>query len=231
MDASSASRKRPLPSDGDALRSQLRAILEVPMPGSWFGTTFDNSTVHGRAGFAQRLLSLCTSGHDAISTQQLLDLGSPEDYMRVATHVSTILEVALSVEKGLRDTSCCCSFASSRMPIVAVLFASSRAGRVHLYYGQARPPFTSAQERLLSSVSGASLVLHAGAPAAQVDGITLCLDSAVEAASYEHLCVDGVISTGIIGGVLYIVNCRKISPSAPMPIAPRPNQHLPTNTS
>ena len=74
--------------------SIITAILDS-MPAEWRGTTFDNSNLLGREQFARNLRTVLDRD-SPITTQALHDLGNAEDYLRVATNVSTTLEMFLA---------------------------------------------------------------------------------------------------------------------------------------
>ena len=72
--------------------------LVANMPEEWKGTTFknDDKTYHGREGFANNLYSLMRDKKDKVTSEDLAAVGNAEDYLRVATNVSTTLEIALA---------------------------------------------------------------------------------------------------------------------------------------
>ena len=104
----------------------LAKIIDA-MPAEWRGTTFRNSHLLGREGFSTNLTDLITrkKSSDPISTSELVELGNAEDYLRVATNVSTTVEAFLA-----RAMDCSVSqiftFASKAMPIVAVLLTAKK---------------------------------------------------------------------------------------------------------
>jgi len=143
---------------GFVAESSIHAILDA-MPADWRGTTFNNTNLLGRETFACRLGALLESG--PVTTEALERLGNAEDYLRVATNVSTMLEAFLARRRGY-DVSAVFTFASRTLPVVAVLLTCD-VPRVRLYHGVEPPPF-KADELLLLATLGAVLVLHAGSP-------------------------------------------------------------------
>jgi cysteine synthase A len=84
--------------------SRVISDLVLNLPREWRGTTFNNSNLLGREGFACRLHDLLTrrafSGEPLVS-EDLVDLGQAEDYLRVASNVTTTLE-AIHARQGSR---------------------------------------------------------------------------------------------------------------------------------
>jgi len=68
-----------------------------------------------------------------ITTDDLVDLGNAEDYLRVSSNISSLLEFVLA-SKHQRDISKVFTFSSNIMPIMAVLLTASVP--VHLYVGE-----------------------------------------------------------------------------------------------
>jgi hypothetical protein len=212
--------------DSAADAAAAAAILDN-VPDEWRGTTFNNSELLGRAKFSERLEALLKS-KKPIRTESLEALGNAEDYLRVATNLSTTLEFFLAREKGV-SVQQVFTFASEAMPLAAVLLtAAAPTPVVHLYYGSAEPPYTPEEHSILSLL-GATLHLHRGPPptaacalpaAGEVvlwglgpedppsaDGPSAA-PSAFSATTCPP-CVDGVIAPG---GVLYVTNPRTIDP-------------------
>ena len=190
----------------DEYRPLLEQLLDN-MPEDWRGTTFNNSELLGREGFSDGLLALLAQKHASVSPldqAELVALGNAEDYLRVATNISTTLECMLATQKGW-GVEQVWSFASATMPFLAV--ALSAGGRdVRLYTGDQPAPLTPAQCDVLALL-GASLHCHAGPspPAATVSATAVVL--ALEG-------VEGAeAADGIVGdSVLYIVDTARIDP-------------------
>lgn len=87
----------------------MNAQIAIPqiinaMPHEWRGTTFANADLLGREEFAKRVTALVTStaaSGKAITTEDLVAVGNAEDYLRVATNISTVLELFLADSKDL----------------------------------------------------------------------------------------------------------------------------------
>ena len=190
--------------DGATVIGFLPQILSA-MPDDWRGTTFKNSNLLGREGFAgnfNELIECKISSGESISTGDLVAIGNAEDYLRVATNVSTTLEIALAAERGY-EVSQVFTFASKTMPIIAVLLTVGKP--VHLYLGSSKSPFSAHHHRLLELL-GCRLVCHDGAPMPRRgDEVILALDSPLVDAST----VDGVVGINI----LYICNRQRIAPN------------------
>ena len=106
------------------------------IPSEWRGTTFKNSDLLGREKFSEKLIRLIITKNENdgnISTEDLVAIGNAEDYLRVASNVSTTLELVLA-ELESHPVSQVFAFASTTMPIVSVIL-TSKGKRVHLYTG------------------------------------------------------------------------------------------------
>lgn len=208
-----------MPLSWEDMRARLPALLKH-IPSEWRGTTFRNKVLHLREGFGERLDALLARGDDAITTEALRELGNAEDYLRVATNLSVVLERALALRRGV-EPAAALTFASELMPIVAVLM--THAGRtVHLYHGAgAAPPVSGDLARRLS-LAGGLLEQHAAAPprAGQRphgDEAVLATGVALGGAPLGEAEVDGVIEPC----VLYAVNARRVVPSEVLVIRKR----------
>jgi cystathionine beta-lyase/cystathionine gamma-synthase len=154
-----------------SLRAALPSIL-TSLPYEWKGTTFNNSNLLGRARFCEGLKELvATKAPAEINTQDLIDLGNAEDYLRVSTNISCLLELVLATELGYTIDQIF-SFGSTVMPILAVILTSTKP--VHLYLGAnaSTNPFSN---ELLSAIKilGCEFHVHLSAPAAHTDGIVV----------------------------------------------------------
>jgi cysteine synthase A len=189
--------------DDSKMKTAIRQILAV-LPAEWRGTTFNNSKLRGRQGFAQDIEELIMrkwKSGDRIVKEELAEVGNAEDYLRVATNISTLLEAALAVQRGL-DVSQVFTFASDTLPIIAVCIISKHP--VHLYLGDAPDPFTRKQHDLIKLLG---LNLHCYPSyrirAAKQNEVVLSLESA----HIKTCIVDGIIGQG----VLYVTNPEKIN--------------------
>jgi len=188
-------------------RRLLRQLL-AEMPTEWLGTTFRNSHLLGRAQFAADLKALLDSkAQDVESTltrEELLDLGEAEDYLRVATNVSTTLEAVLAFERGFEPERVF-SFASGSMPLIAVCLTAGTA-TVHLFHGSDEPMLTASQQKQLAQLGG-RLSCHAGPPPTErPDGIVLC----TEATLVPLWEVDGTVGDSL----LFVCANSRIDPAA-----------------
>jgi len=183
-----------------------RAIQEIlaVLPAEWRGTTFNNSNLRGREGFTRDLEELILRKFRAgerISREDLDDVGYAEDYQRVATNISTLLEATLAVRRGL-DVSQVFTFASEKLPIVAACMVAKRP--VHLYLGDEPDPFTRRQHELLALL-GLDLRCYPSyrVRTARPNEVVLTMESA----HLKTTIVDGIIGPN----VLYVVNPEKIN--------------------
>jgi hypothetical protein len=195
------------------MEAQMQPLLQQlldNMPADWRGTTFQNSALLGREKFSDNLLRLLEAkrqapggAQPALTEEELVALGNAEDYLRVATNLSTTLECVLAKRMGPAwGVEQVWSFASATMPFLAVaLTAGDRA--VQLYHGGAPAPLTPAQCEILALL-GATLHCHAGSPPPAADGAVVLALEGVEGADSAH---------GIVGdSVLYIVDTAAIDP-------------------
>jgi len=180
-------------------KAALRAILRN-IPAEWRGTTFKNSALLGREKFASRLLALVARKGAKITEEHLVGLGNAEDYLRVSSNVSSVLECYLATQRG-RDITRVFTFASRRMAIVAVLLTSGRP--VRLYTGKGESPFTSEQQARLALI-GCSLTVRSGTPVADASAIVLATGNA-----FSSSAVDAVVQDN----VLYINNPKAVVPA------------------
>ncbi len=192
----------------------IGSILEA-MPAEWRGTTFNNSNLLGREGFTSNLQSLLkrklADGETACSSEELEKLGMAEDYLRVASNVSTTLEAFLARRRGY-DVSQVFSFASTTMPIVAILLTRPRgpggeAAAVRLYLGDEPAPFNDEQRKVLALLGG-KLECVPGAPPARGADHNGEVVLGVDSLEPKTGTVDAIIGPN----VLYIVNTAVIPP-------------------
>eukprot|EP00931_Biecheleriopsis_adriatica_P101132 TRINITY_DN76342_c0_g1_i1.p1 TRINITY_DN76342_c0_g1~~TRINITY_DN76342_c0_g1_i1.p1 ORF type:complete len:636 (-),score=106.32 TRINITY_DN76342_c0_g1_i1:182-2089(-) len=188
----------------EVMKHSIQQILAA-LPSEWRGTTFNNSKLLGREGFAQsmeELIARKSESGERISKEELAGIGNAEDYLRVATNIATTLETVLARERGMH-VSQVFTFASATLPIFAVGLVSKLP--VNLYLGNAKSPFTKEQRELLEML-GVKLSIFPSyrIQAPRPDEVVL----AVESATLKVSKVDGIIAPN----VLYIVNSEKIPP-------------------
>ena len=194
------------------VHTALPAIMSN-IPDDWRGTTFANSNLLGRENFCAKLSDLMRSKGSEISTADLVGVGNAEDYLRVSTNISTLLELVLATEWGY-DVSKVLSFSSTAMPILAVLLTTTLA--VHFYIGKdGISPFSPRQLDDLKLI-GCELKIFQEAPTASgnqpgcivLSSLPIAQESNGHCVSLSDCPVDGVVQQGI----LYIHNPAKIAP-------------------
>lgn len=79
----------------EQIKAALPNIL-ANIPQEWLGTTYNNSNLLGREKFAENLANLILTKGANISTEDLVELGNAEDYLRVSSNVSSVLEFVLA---------------------------------------------------------------------------------------------------------------------------------------
>eukprot|EP01108_Squamamoeba_japonica_P003727 TRINITY_DN298_c0_g1_i1.p2 TRINITY_DN298_c0_g1~~TRINITY_DN298_c0_g1_i1.p2 ORF type:complete len:655 (-),score=470.01 TRINITY_DN298_c0_g1_i1:126-2090(-) len=220
--------KAPPPPDAlrdTAMLTKRVAELLGAVPDEWRGTTFDNSALIGRGEFSARLMALLADANVPVTHDRLEALGNAEDYLRVATNISTTLETVLAVAAGHGDVARVFSFSSIVMPLLAVALtavvvdtATMRRRRVVVYTGAecAEPPapLTADAMRVLGLL-GAQLEFRAGdAPARDgdvpdsyesTDDLVVAWHAAPTAAN-----VDAVVAPY---GILYVQRPLRIRPA------------------
>eukprot|EP00122_Pirum_gemmata_P005382 Pgem_evm1s4901 len=180
------------------IKAALPSILQH-LPHEWRGTTFKNSNLLGREEFEKKLISLVKEKGTSIVEEDLVNLGNAEDYLRVSSNISSVLEIGLAAEREY-IVSQVFTFSSTIMPIFSVLLTAGSTP-VHLYVGEnGKAPFTADQIEMLKEVE-CFLHVHFTEPKAQPDHIVLstCF-------SDNMSFIDGVIQPNI----LYIHNLNKI---------------------
>jgi cystathionine beta-lyase/cystathionine gamma-synthase len=212
----------------DQLHACLPSILQN-IPQEWRGTTFKNSHLLGREVFSHDLCQLvasrsASSPPQIITTQDLLDLGNAEDYLRVASNISCLLETYLALKQNF-VISQVFTFASSNLSIISVLLTSSGTP-VHLYLSSqdGRSPFSEEHLRMLSLLS-TDLHIHQSSPPSSSsaasttsDAIILAYESTDEDV-FQNPLVDGIIGNN--NGILFIKEITKIIPSKILTIRKR----------
>lgn len=185
-----------VPEEAFVPRRLLRQLL-AEMPTEWLGTTFRNTNLLGRRSFAlglRELLEAKAEDPDSTITRgELLDLGEAEDYLRVASNVSTTLEAIIAFERGI-DPERVFSFASKTMPIIAVCLTAG-SEMVHLFHGSDEPRLTQQQLKQLAQLGG-RLSCHAGPPPPERpdNGIVLC----TEATQVPAYTIDGTVGDSLL---------------------------------
>ena len=208
-----------------ALREMVVPQVLAAVPSEWRGTTFDNSNLLGRELFSERLQALLASkaaGGAALTSAELSALGNAEDYLRVASNMSTVYENVQALRRGM-DAAHVFSFASRTMPVLAVALARGQ-GPVHVYHGDGPAPFSPAECSTLARL-GADVTCRAGGapppppPGAEPRAETvLALEACLEACG-GPAAVDGCVGGGggggsIDGGLLFITNPARVRPAA-----------------
>ncbi|KAJ9472100.1 hypothetical protein DIPPA_14401 [Diplonema papillatum] len=111
----------------------VEAIPQVlgALPRDWLGTTFKNHCLLGRERFGENLQRLLSEkAGSPLTTADLEALGNAEDYLRVSSNVSTVLEYFLGSLHGLPVRQVL-SFASLKMPVIATLLAAEHPVCLH----------------------------------------------------------------------------------------------------
>ena len=142
------------------MRAALPNILEN-IPPEWRGTTFKNSKLLGRETFAVNLNNLIIEKAGGITADDLVEIGNAEDYLRVSSNISSLLEFTLAVEHDY-DISQVFTFSSTKMPFFVILLTAGKP--VHLYLSKdEEEPFNICQLTQLKELQ-CDLRVYRGTP-------------------------------------------------------------------
>ncbi|KAJ3011155.1 UNVERIFIED_CONTAM: hypothetical protein HDU68_001808 [Siphonaria sp. JEL0065] len=179
---------------------QLLPSLLANIPSEWLGTTFANRELLGREAFGERVLALAKKQKKSVSQSDLLALGTCEDYFRVASNLSLLLELVLATKANLEFKNVF-GFASETMPLVAVALATTSDKKVAVFGASSTHKNLKQHLALLN----ANVSFLDGNPTAtnQQDSIVVVFKNAFESVPYA----DAVI----VDSVLYILNPSKIT--------------------
>lgn len=169
-------------------KAVLAAIL-ANLPFEWRGTTFKNSALLGREKFASKLHALIAKKGVKITESDLTKLGNAEDYLRVSSNVSSVLECYLA-SKVAKDISRVFTFSSKTMAIVSVMLSAGRP--VRLYIGNGETPFTANQLANLALI-GCSLTIHSGSAVADANATVLTTLDAFSSKAADAVVKDNVL--------------------------------------
>ncbi|GMH63777.1 hypothetical protein TrRE_jg8202, partial [Triparma retinervis] len=138
--------------------SSIASIL-TNYPKDWVGTTYANLDLQGRAPWSTRLLSLLSNStsSNSITTEALENLGNAEDYFRVSSNFSCVLETHLSKASGINSIDQVFTFASTSFPFISLSMVTGLPIAI-----DGPSPFDEASLSLLSNI-GVSIV-PAGTP-------------------------------------------------------------------
>lgn len=183
---------------------RLSEILDN-VPASWFGTTYPNDKRYvGRQRFLDEMLMLLF-GNQPIQKAHLDTLFS-DDYCRVGSPLSSLFELVRAVDKGYQPANVF-SFASSTLPLIAVLLTSQTHTYVYDSNVYGKRIFTDEQEEMLRKSYGCNFTFCSGAPQAHGIGVVVQLTDAPKDQVNDsvHAVVDSQ-------GLLYVTNPDIIPP-------------------
>ena len=191
----------------DLVHKYLPAILEN-LPYEWRGTTFANSNLLGRKGFSDSFCELLNhkekTGESSISSDELSNVGNAEDYLRVSSNISSLLELALGAEVGI-PISQVFTFGSRNMPLIVILLTTKLAVNIFIENGMTVP--FSAEEEDHLKLLGCNFTTSTG-PAVSTDGSIAV--SFQELGNIDNAAIDAVVVPS--ASTLYIYNTDKINP-------------------
>ncbi|KAF0695597.1 Aste57867_13637 [Aphanomyces stellatus] len=186
-------------------QSLLPSILSN-LPYEWRGTTFANSALLGREVFSSNveklLLEKHAKGDTTVTEAELTALGNAEDYLRVSTNISVLLELVLGLDVAL-PTRQVFTFGSHTMPIISVLLTAKHP--VVLYVEEGLDAPFNAEQIAALGLLGAHVTVRTGPAAGDAAATVLSYQST----SKKLANVDAVVTPD---SVLYIHNPVKINP-------------------
>eukprot|EP00457_Paulinella_chromatophora_P004199 gb/GEZN01004209.1/.p1 GENE.gb/GEZN01004209.1/~~gb/GEZN01004209.1/.p1 ORF type:complete len:616 (-),score=74.91 gb/GEZN01004209.1/:127-1974(-) len=182
--------------------SSRLAELLAAVPDGWNGTTYPNDRRFvGRQRFMDEMVSIL-KGSAPISKSELEHL-YPEDYLRLGSPVSTLLETVRAMDNGYEPAHVF-SFASKTFPLIAAFLAAEN--RVYVYGPRL---FHKKQEQVLKTIFQCDFAWCSGKPKKHADGVVVEVTDKTRALISPN--VDAVV--GISDGFLYIINADKVPPS------------------
>ena len=208
-----------------SFHSFLPGILSV-LPSEWRGTTFKNSNLLGREEFSKRLLSLIQlkkneqeqeienhsqidsqiDSKGVITTNDLISLGNAEDYLRVSSNISCILESYLACKYSM-NISQIFTFASNNLSILSVILTSET--KVHLFIDENIPSPFNLQHLELIKLFSNNFIIHHSFPTLQEPNDIILSTEFSTSNVFELDFIDGIIGNS----TLYIRNISRIIPS------------------
>ncbi|OQS02393.1 hypothetical protein THRCLA_05230 [Thraustotheca clavata] len=190
----------------DVVKQYLPSILGN-IPYEWRGTTFANSALLGRETFAENIATLIKTKQAAknltITDDELTATGNAEDYLRVSSNISTLLEFVLGSQNNL-PVAQVFSFGSTTMPIISVLLTAKQP--VILYIDQGLTSPLSTEQIAALQLLNTNLTVRNGKPLADANSVVL----AYQTSSAKVANADGVVTPN---SILYIYNPVKIVPA------------------
>mmetsp|Transcript_8276 Transcript_8276/g.16710 ORF Transcript_8276/g.16710 Transcript_8276/m.16710 type:complete len:615 (+) Transcript_8276:49-1893(+) len=188
--------------------SQIADILDN-YPKDWVGTTYANLSLLGRSSWSNSLLNLLSS-KTPITTSSLESLGNAEDYFRVSSNFSCVLETHLSMASGINNIEHVFTFGSKAFPYISISMAS---GGLPIEISQGSNPFTE-EELETFKFLGVTFVTSAGSPPPTPSTLKVAvlppstpLTTVPLSSSYQGC--DAIVCND----VLYILNTNLIPPS------------------
>ena len=198
------------------------------LPNEWLGTTFRNDTGFyvGRTAFATAVDNI-TATATTVTADALTKCGNAEDYFRVASNVSTILELSFAKSLGT-EVDRVYTFGSNTFPYIATGIANP-GKKVHVYHtANGEPPVVLVDNKDWLKPLDCNITFHTEALTQHADDNALVLISVANLSSLpEDLTgIDGIISPS--QSVLYIPATSRIVPSTVLRVRKRLSTPLTT---
>lgn len=195
--------------DWNEMRVKYVPQILSEMPEEWQGTTFSNDRrLRGRADFTRNISLLLLRKEvegEPVTAADLREVGYADDYFRVGSNVSSLLEMAVSAQKGV-PLNQVFTFGSCSMPVVSVLLAAKLP--VHVYYPAGEEaPFTASGLRVIEHL-GADVSFHEGPPQNDQHAVVLELKPFDDGG-----CVPTVADAVVTPNMLLIFDPEKVNPN------------------
>lgn len=197
-----------MPSLFPSLPSMLANI-----PSDWRGTTYPNDALKERRGFAEginALLSSKSKSNPEFTAEDMVSIGTSEDYFRVSSNFTTLCEMALA-EKNEVPVEQVFTFGSVNMGILAVAMATKK--RVNLYCDGAASPFDDRGMAVLQKMN-VDLVVHQSKPVAKVTDGSINLISVSEDDAIDFTGVMEANAAGILCKHVLVITSPSVIPPA-----------------
>ncbi|GMH85429.1 hypothetical protein TrST_g493 [Triparma strigata] len=184
--------------------SALPSIVSA-IPKDWYGTTFANLALKSRKPWSEELLKLIQEKKNGITKEDLDALGNAEDYWRVSSNISCLLECYYAVLYSTTISNIF-TFTSSRMPAIA----AARCGEVCLVGSS--PLFTKEHMEIIETLNLKITQTTTLPPSTSPNTIYVNYIPEGTAESPPPLSGDGYDAT-VFAGILVIHNDDKIPPA------------------
>ena len=182
------------------MQKNLETILENA-PEGWYGTTYPNdSRFVGPDRFKSRIQNML----DGTSPIEKLDELYPEDYVRLGSPFSNILELIHSKSANVPSENAF-AFGSTTLPLISVLLVTKEEVEVRYESDKSSPMLTGRQKHMLSELYGCNYIEVFGS--SEKSERNRVVVRVLESTKAEDDICDAIIDRH---GMLYVKNTTKI---------------------